>query len=148
MKLEGITEEIGKRMDVLQLRHAIVFPDPRPVALNRPPAQGVALARDLGEGDPAAVSMVRALVDPADLSDPRFWPTPLGRLLFAVGGYQGEAVPQALAAAVLDVSRQRVHQLVLSGQLRSETGINLAVRQVHAGDVRDLLRAKLDIPVK
>lgn len=143
MKLEPVIEEIRKRLDLLQLRYSIIWPKrtvPSPEAVSE-------CARDVAESlarrDVPAVHIVRALVDPADLAGHPFWSTPLGRLLFAAGGYPCGEMTQATAATVLNLSRQRVHQLVLSGALRSETGGIPSARMVRAGDVCDLLRHRI-----
>jgi len=131
----------------LRTRHAIVFQTgnyPAPVSALH---AAETLIEHLGSAAPSKslVGIVRATIDPADLAPSApFWGTWLGRLLFLAGGYVHEAAPQATAALVLDLSRQRVHQLVTSGALRSEAGINPAARMVHAGDVREMLRGKID----
>jgi hypothetical protein len=91
---------------------------------------------------------VRAVVDPGDLdAHADFWSTPLGRLLFAAGGFKHEFISQVTAAAVLRLSRQRIHQLLAQGQLRHVTDA-IGYRVIRAEDARALLKSKLDEDVK
>lgn len=144
MEIDSPTDAIRNRMEALHLRHAIAFPDHTPPKGTLIEAFAQEMTERLKRSDDLAVTIMRALIDAADQQpDAAFWGTPLGRLLFAAGGYQHDAVPQATAAAVLRISRQRVHQLVLSGALGSETGVNPAARQVRAADVRYLLKQRI-----
>lgn len=146
--MKEVITDLCDRMALLHNRYDVVFRMTGP-GPHRPyiPLADFLLAGLRGEA-PSAVSIARALVDPADLDVPEFWATPLGQEMFAAGCYQDEAVTQSCAAGVLGVSRQRIHQMVGSGAIRSESGVNPAARMVHAGDVRDLLKAKIDTPVK
>jgi hypothetical protein len=95
-----------------------------------------------------AVAVARSLVDPAEQAGREFWATPLGHLLFAAGGYPHDEMPQSYAAGLLGCSRQWVHALVTSGQVRSDVSARSAVRKVNAADIRTLLKTRIDQLVK
>lgn len=80
-----------------------------------------------------ALVIVEELVPEADLLDGAFWRLPLGQALAWVIGYHHTTVPQARAADIAGVSRQRIHELVNSGRLPRING------GIPANAVRELL---------
>jgi hypothetical protein len=134
-----IISDLCERLDLLRLRNNIVFGvlDPLPRGFV-PHAES--LARGLLAEDQDAVHVVRALIDPAELSLTSFWLSPLGRLLFAVGGYPRETVPQGVAAAVLGCSRQWVNAMIAKGKLPPAA----KDREVYYQHVRAMVKAKLE----
>lgn len=145
MEIDSPADAIRNRMEALHLRHAIVFPEHTPPKGALIEAFAEEIAERLKRFDDLAVTVMWALIDAADqLPDSAFWSTSLGRLLFAAGGYRHEVMPQATAAAVLGVSRQYVHTLIMSGHLHSETDVNPASRAVRIRGVQRMLRERLD----
>lgn len=143
----AVIADLCERMNVLRLRHGIVFRNLSPAVIPFIPL-AESLAWGLAKEDKDAVIIARSLVDPTEQSRAEFWATPLGRLLFTAGGYPGETITQTLAAGLLGCSRQRVHQLVVKGDLKSAPVDHLAAREVFTGQVRALLRTKIDKRVK
>jgi hypothetical protein len=80
-----------------------------------------------------AREIVQSLVDHPDFA---WWGTPLGRAVAWHIGYTKEQVPREVVATILDVSRQRIHQLVVR---KIEQGGN---QPFLAEEVRALLRHK------
>jgi len=117
----AILADLCERMNMLRLRHGIVFRDLSPAALPFPPLAG-ALARGLVAKDKDAVIVARSLVDPAEMDTPAFWATPLGRLMFRAGAFPGETISQTFAARVLGCSRQWVGEMVSKGVLAHDDG--------------------------
>lgn len=78
--------------------------------------------------DPVRVSraVLSALVAPAEAADAAFWETTLGRVLALRGGYPRPAMPRSHACALLDVSRQRISQMVKLGLLVEVKGEHIA----------------------
>jgi hypothetical protein len=148
MNLEPVVEQIRSRMEQLHLRYVTIYPNHPMPSLGLTPAFAEEMAERLAHGDELSVEVLRAVVDPGDLLDESFWATPLGRLMFAAGGYKRGVMTQTAAAAVLGLSRQRVHQLILSEGLGSDTSVNPAARMVRVEDVRFLLKPRLDALVK
>ena len=147
MKLDTPVAAVRNRMEALHLRHAIAFPYHTPPKDSLVDAFAEEIVERLKRDDALAVTIMKALVDHADLlPDSRFWSTPLGRLLFAAGGYGEELMSQAAAARLLGCSRQWVNDLVALGQL--EVLRSTSAPQVFAAHVRVLLKAKLDTLVK
>jgi len=152
--MKNITTDLADRLALLHVRHNVVFGLAGPSLPDFVAKQFMTTAHILAEGlraeDPDTVAKVRGVVDPAELSGTSFWITNLGRLLFMAGGYGNGQVTQALAAGVLGCSRQWVHELVASRKLLSAPAPVGAVpaRAVDAEQVRGLLKAKLDRPVK
>lgn len=60
---------------------------------------------------------LRALVVVQPVTDPAFWRTALGRMIAWHVGYGHHEVPRAHAAAILGFTRQRIAQMVNSGDL-------------------------------
>lgn len=143
----AVLADLCERMNVLRLRHGIVFCDLSRAAIPFAPL-AQSLAMGLAKGDKDAVIVARSLVDPTEQSRAEFWATPLGRLLFAAGGYPGETLSQTMAAGLLGCSRQRVHQLVVKGDLKSAPAVTVGTREVFTGQVRHLLHTKIDKLVK
>lgn len=96
----------------------------RPPAHTRVVRQAERLAAELRAGERGAIKRLGALVDLDDVDDAR------SSLGIALAGVSGDVVPQAFAAAVLDVSRPRVVALVNEGRLEAvETDGGRAVRR-------------------
>jgi len=149
MKIETTADAIRNRLEALHLRHAIAFQYHTPPKGDLIEGFAEELDERLEHDDELAVIILRALINPEDLAtDARFWKTPLGRLLFAAGGFLHETISQSDAAGVLRLSRQRVHQLVQSGRLRSAPADDRRWMMVRSEDVRLLLRSQLDKHVK
>lgn len=102
------------------------------------------MLQNLGRsGDPAfarsaALIIIEELVPASELLTTKFWRSPLGQALAWVVGYHQPTVPQATVAAIVDVSRQRIHELVNAGRLARING------QVPADAVRDLLHRRYE----
>lgn len=148
--MKDIVTDLCDRMAMLHNRYDVVFATPTAPAAPPYIPNAEALARGLRGRVRQAVSITRALVDPGDMERPEFWATELGQLLFAAGGYQSATVSQAMAAALLGVSRQRVGQLVQTGKLASTILQNPrlprggSVRAAFTEQVQEMLQAKLD----
>jgi hypothetical protein len=145
MENKDTTSDLCERMDLLCLRFNIVFGVVGlPAVAARPYIpMAEAISRGLLTADRAAVNVTRALVDPAEMDRPEFWATPLGRLLFAAGGYVPKTCTQTVAAAVLDCSRQWVSAMVAEHKLSVAEG-----RGVYVEEVRALLKSRIDRLVK
>lgn len=147
------TKDLADRLALLNIRHQVAFaslgtPATRAQLTDLAEVLEAALRADtMGTIDQReqAVSRVRAIVDPSDLDDrdraTSFWATPLGRLLFAAGGYGQNTLSQSQAAGVLGCSRQWVHELVTAGRF---TRIPSLPVQVLTMEVQELLKARLD----
>ncbi|MCK2220055.1 hypothetical protein MF672_040605 [Actinomadura sp. ATCC 31491] len=93
----------------------------------------------LGDDDQAAaftaIRLVGALY-PADGPfdpPPAWWGTPFGRAVFRRAGHPAaDAVPFSVAAAVLGISRQGVHDLTVRGKLQRDPGGGVTVASVRA----------------
>lgn len=144
--MKDIVVDLAERLELLHVRHGIVFRSLAPSG--DVPQLAVGVTRGLYKQEPDAVQVCQALIDQGELERADFWGSPLGRRLFLAGGYRKEAVTQSIAARVLGCSRQYVHALITSGQLRSETGLSAERRQVSVVDVRDLLKDRIDSLVK
>lgn len=150
MTTKDTITDLCERMHLLHMRNVIVFHESGTGPIGNIPyiPLAEALARGLLADDKDAVATAHAVVGMNDLFRADFWVTPLGRLLFQAGGYPGDSCTQTVAAAAMGCTRQYVHALVKSGQIRSQAGINPAAREVNVVDVRDLLKTKLDRLVK
>lgn len=135
---KDVTTDLCERLHILRLRYQVVFHELSPA---NPPyiPMAEALLRGLGEGDAAAVTHLKALVDEAEMDRPAFWGTDLGRLLFAAGAREGATVSQTVAAAVLGCSRQWVSAMVAENKLTPTH-----YREVYADEVRKVLKARVD----
>jgi hypothetical protein len=140
--MKDTVKDLCDRMALLHIRFAVVFGTPRPA---NPLLVSLAEALEAGlrAADPDAIAKVRGVVDPGDLSGTGFWATPLGRLLFAAGGYGQQTCTQTVAAAVLDCSRQWVSAMVAEHKLAPA-----AERGVYVEELRGVLQARLDRLVK
>lgn len=69
-----------------------------------------------------AEHVVANLVDPAELSTVQFWETALGRAVAVRGAFPEPWMTRSIAAALLDVSRQRIGQMVSKGMLTESGG--------------------------
>ena len=65
-----------------------------------------------------------------------FWPTEAGLAVGLAIGYPRQAVPRAIAKVILNLSRQRIHELITLGILDA-----VDANTVTAKSVRDRLRA-------
>ena len=131
---KSVVTDLCERMDTLRLRYNLVFngqsaPDAPPYI---PMAE--ALAKGLTDSDPAAVNIARAVVGFDQLVRAEFWGTPLGRLLFAAGGFPSDMCSQSVAAAVLSCSRQWVSAMLAEGKLTPAEW-----RSVRVDEVRKML---------
>jgi hypothetical protein len=124
--------DLCERLDLLRLRYNIAFGIiGLPAAAARPYIpMAEAISRGLLDADPAAMNITRALVDPAEMYRPEFWGTPLGRLLFAAGGFPQQTCTQTVAAVVLGCSRQWVSAMVAEEKLTPADGRGVQVEQV------------------
>jgi hypothetical protein len=143
------TNDLAARVALLHCRYSVVFPTATVAPANPDHLEiAEALVQGLRREEPDAVARVRGAVDPADLYSSGFWTTPLGRLLFAAGGYgaaEYESIGQSFAAGVLGTSRQWVGELLRTGRLERSPSSNVMVT---AASVRELLKAKIDSLVK
>lgn len=150
MTTKPITADLCDRLAMLHTRHNVAFEFVAPVGsidVFEPLAD--VLQNGLRESDPGIVTRVRAVVDPSELgSESPFWYTPLGRTLFAAGGFVEASLSRTVAAGILGCSRQWIHELVVKGELQaapSQTGTD---RFVYAEKLRTLLTKRLDALVK
>ena len=81
-------------------------------------------AKQLGLLDlEVAQEVLRVLVDEGELSSNDFWRSDLGRALFLLGAGGVREVNRTTAQALLRTkSRQRLHQLIVSGELQETMG--------------------------
>ncbi|MGP4097021.1 hypothetical protein [Nonomuraea sp. KM90] len=93
----------------------------------------------LGEDDRAAaytaIRLVSALCPGDAAFDPpvAWWATPFGRAVFRRAGHPAaSAVPFPVAAAVLGITRQGVHDLTVRGKLQRDPGGGVTVDSVRA----------------
>lgn len=123
--------DLADRLALLRVRYEVAF---QAANINPPggPVENLAtvLAVGLENGSAMATRMIRAVVDPAEMERSEFWATPLGRLMFVAGAYQGESCTQATAAAVLGCSRQWVSAMVAEEKLTPVNGRNVMAEQV------------------
>jgi len=142
--MKDIKQDLFDRMMLLRSRYEVAFHSASDSTDWEIAKYAGVIEKGLHDGLDTAVRAVRAVVDPADMSGTAFWSTPLGALTFAAGGYSTDdmTVSQAFAAGVLGCSRQNVHDLTRKGTLP------VVGRMVRVGDVRALLRDKLDKLVK
>lgn len=63
-------------------------------------------------GPDAARTIMRNLVSRAEAEEPAFWETGLGRVLALYGAYPEPSMPRVVAGALLDVTKQRIAQMV------------------------------------
>lgn len=77
-----------------------------------------ALVGGLG-ADRVAQAVMRSLVGRAEAGQAEFWETALGRVVALWGGYPQPTMPRLHAAALLDVTRQRVSQMEAAGLLQA-----------------------------
>jgi hypothetical protein len=145
-----VIEDLIDRLAMLHTRHLVAFEFVAPVGeptMYEPLAY--VLQNGLRESDPGIVTRVRAVVDPSELgAESPFWFTPLGRTLFAAGGFVETSLSRTMAAGILGCSRQWIHELVVKGELQaapSQTGTD---RFVYAEKLRTLLTKRLDALVK
>lgn len=152
--MKTVTVDLAERLAMLHVRYAVAYQYLGP---RQTPTEdqylmiAETLERGLRAADPDVVSRTRALVDAADLADDRatgFWSTPLGRMLFAAGGFSEASLSRTLAAGVLDCSRQWIHELVVRGDLQAAPSQSGTDRYVYAERVRTLLIKRLDQSVK
>lgn len=131
---KGPVADLCERMDTLRLRYNLVFN--AQVTPAAPPyiPMAEALVQALTIGDPAAVNVARAVVGFDQLTRSEFWGSPLGRLLFAAGGFPSEMCSQSVAAAVLSCSRQWVSAMLAEGKLTPAEW-----RSVRVDEVRKML---------
>lgn len=142
MEKKDVIADLCERLHVLRLRYQVVFHIATPA---NPPYIPMAesLGRGLLDGDRDAMVHVRTLIDPTEMERPAFWGTPLGRLLFASGGYGSSTCTQATAAAVLDCSRQWVSAMVREEKLTRAMG-----GAVYVGELKRILQDRVDRLVK
>lgn len=97
------------------------------------------LAGERGEryGEHTARLVLEELVDDAERLQPEFWRTLLGRACAWWIGSSDPYVPRTVAAAVLNCSRQNVHEMTTRGTLAAHG------EGIDAGSLRDALRRKV-----
>jgi len=147
--MKDVTTDLAERLALLHIRWKVAFGDNY---FQDPQEHFLTTAHVLAEGlrneDPAAVAKVRSVVDPGDLDSTEFWALPLGRVLFAAGGFGRDSLSRTAAAAVLDCSRQWVHELVSRGTLKAAPTRSAVDREVYVKEVREVLKDRLDRIVK
>lgn len=106
-------------------------------------AAAVFAARLLGADDQdaawAAATLIGALYpsDTAFNPPPDWWRTPLGRaVLRRMGHPSAETVPYAVAGAMLGITRQGVHDLVVRGKLSRHPDGGVTVASVREREVQ------------
>lgn len=82
---------------------------------------GRLLRADVG-ADQVALTIMSSLVGRAEAESVEFWETALGRVLALRGAYPKPDMPRTVAAAILNVTRQRVSQMVDAGLLAQGRG--------------------------
>lgn len=140
--MKDVKKDLEDRLALLRDRYETAFATT--VMLSAPaPFDTLAsvLEGGLNERLDSAVTMAKAVIDPAELNSVAFWQTPLGALLFAAGGFPHKDMPQTLAARVLGCSRQYVSEMLKTGKL---TAPHAASRMVLAEGVREQLCRKID----
>jgi hypothetical protein len=97
------------------------------------------LAGERGEryGEHAARLVLEELVDDTERLQPEFWRTALGRACAWWIGSSDPYVPRTVAAAVLNCSRQNIHEMTTRGTLATLGD------GVEAGSLRDALRRRV-----
>lgn len=135
--MKDITTDLTDRLELLEVRYAVVFGAVPPAGQNFGDLAAYLIAGLQGQDPAPVVSQVRAAVDPADLAGTAFWGTPLGRLLFVSGGFFGETITQTVAAGLLSCSRQWVNAMVAEGKLTQAPE-----RGVYVAEVRGVLEAR------
>jgi hypothetical protein len=88
-------------------------------------------------GEYVARLVLEELVDETERLQPEFWRTPLGRACAWWIGSSDPYVPRTVAAAVLNCSRQNVHEMTTRGTLAAHG------EGIDAGSLRDALRRKV-----
>lgn len=91
----------------------------------------------LEEGERAASRVLHELVDRSEWDQPRFWSDPLGRACAWWVGFPEAAAPRGVAAAVLDCSRQNIHDHIANGRLNPA-----GPKHVTANSLRGMLRRR------
>jgi hypothetical protein len=124
-----LRNQVSHRVRELDRRHVAVFGDgqqpplPRLLACNE---RAEVLHSGLVAGGPLGVLVAQAvlsgLVGPVEAGQAEFWETALGRVIALRGGYPQEAMPRLHAAALLDVTRQRISQMEAVGLLEANAG--------------------------
>jgi len=142
--MKDIKQDLTDRLLLLRSRYEVAFYTRADATARDAPTFAAVVEAGLHDGLDSALTVVRAVVDPAEMRAPAFWQTPLGALFFAAGGFPGQEMPQTLAASVLGCSRQYVSSLVKDGKLATPSAAASRRKVVSAEAVRDLLRAKLD----
>lgn len=113
-----VLKDLCERMDLLHLRHAIVFDKDAEFRAGPPYIpMAEALVKGLAAGDTNAATVAKSIIGMAEMQRSEFWGTPLGRLMFAGGCFPSRTCSQAVAAAVLACSRQWVSAMLAEGKL-------------------------------
>lgn len=120
-----VANQVAFRVSHLAERHAGIFgetQDPRTVRA-RAEHLSAALARASAEvGAEVARKLVNTLVGREEARGAQFWETALGRVLALHGAFPDQTMTRSQAGAILDVSRQRVGQMLDQGLLEQGRG--------------------------
>jgi hypothetical protein len=125
--------DLCERMDTLRLRYTIVFTSP--VAEQVPAAPpyiplAETIAQGLADQDAYAATVAKSVVGWAEMTQPTFWGTPLGRLMFTGGCFPSAVCSQTVAAVVLGCSRQWVSAMLAEGKLTPAESRGVLVAEV------------------
>lgn len=130
----ALYEELLRRAEALEMRaqrlalgaEGVSWPEGTAKDTARYYAKGIAtldveVAREVRE----------VLVEEQEAQQAPFWGTQLGRALFLLHAYPGEYVDRPVAQKVLGLkSRQRVHQLVVNGELEEDQGLMITAESI------------------
>lgn len=139
--MKDVKQDLTDRLLLLRSRYEVAFHTTDATGNREIELYAGVIEKGLHDGLESAMNAVRAIVDPADLSNATFWRSPLGVLFFAAGGYPRPWLSQTDTAGILGCSRQYVHEMLVSGRLQRPAGHRSLV---DAGSVRESLRRKLD----
>lgn len=142
-----LEHEIRTRVEALYRRALQVLEESVPTGKRARIASAYAseLRGRHGDEDAAqgtAREIVEYLVDRADLETPDFWRTALGQAVAWHLGYPEEVVPAPIAAAILGMSRQAVHDAKQRGTLAAARVDGIPQAGVSRDSVRAYLRAQ------
>lgn len=148
-----LEREILLYMERLAQRHAVVFGTP-PTPKRTVATVAARYAADLqGKRDHlgpdnarnAAAEIMTHLVDDADLLSPDFWKTDLGRAVAWYVGYVTDMVPTPIAAAILGMTRQAVHDAKVRGALKAARAEGVTATGISRASLLPYLRAQYGV---
>lgn len=122
LDLPDLETEIRDRVDRLAARSSYLFVHPVPTAKRNQVTAWHLKALRGNAGEDAIRQIVFELVDPGELDTAGFWGSALGRAVAWHIGYHREVVPVPTAGAILEVTRQAVHDARKRGALRAGPG--------------------------